>query len=152
MLKMSLLTKDLLYFQNSCLSMPKLQTYVKINYFNEEKAYLHKPISFIQRAFIAKFKLGILPIRIETGRFARPYLPENERTCLQCNSFSIENESHFALYCSKHFYIREAFINSLKMPIGFQSDEQFLKHLSTNALTIKPFGQYLIDCFTNRKN
>ena len=41
-------------------------------------------MSFIQRKFLAKCRLGCLPIRLETGRFCRPILAENERVCQVC--------------------------------------------------------------------
>ena len=39
------------------------------------------PLSFIKRRTISKLRLGILPIRLETARYLRPAVPENQRLC-----------------------------------------------------------------------
>ena len=49
------------------------------------------------RSLFAQFRLGILPIKIETGRFSRQEL-EN-RTCDVCTSGEIEDEVHFLCIC-----------------------------------------------------
>ena len=47
----------------------------------------------------AKFRCGVAPIRIETGRYDNTR--ENDRICPICNC-NIENETHVILYC--HMY------------------------------------------------
>ena len=44
------------------------------------------------------FRCGILPLHIETGRFARPKLPVEQRTCFHCTD-SVEDELHFLIDC-----------------------------------------------------
>ena len=57
--------------------MSKLRTYNRVAIFNAAKCYLTKPLSFIQSKFLAKLRLGVLGLRIETGRYERPRrLPE----------------------------------------------------------------------------
>ncbi len=41
-----------------------------------------------------------MPLRIETGRFSN--LKVEDRTCLICNSNSIENESHILFECESY--------------------------------------------------
>ena len=57
-----LLFKDQQKLKNSCV-MPKLRTYNLIAEFSSPKAYLLKPLSFLQRKSVAKLRLGVLPIR-----------------------------------------------------------------------------------------
>ena len=80
-----------------CLNSPKLRTFVEFKNFENTPSYITKPLSFIQRKFLAKIRLGCLEIRIETGRYARPRLPELSRVCQVCPNPSkkIENEFHF---------------------------------------------------------
>lgn len=75
-------------------------------------------MTFSQKYFLAKFRLGILPLRLKTGRYSRPPLPENERIFLQCigNKNSIENEIHLTFYCSKHDTLREALYCKIGSP------------------------------------
>ena len=65
----SLLKFDIEYFQNSCLSSPKLRTYVNMVDFSQENVYLYKPLSMTQKSNLAKFRLGSLPLRIETDHY-----------------------------------------------------------------------------------
>ena len=59
--------------------------------------YLISNMSKLERSHLAQFRFGILPIRIETGRFTR--LNISERVCQICNNGSIEDEIHFLLTC-----------------------------------------------------
>jgi hypothetical protein len=68
----SLNLKDQHLLENKCKNSPKLRTYNTITEFSSDKSYLSKPLSFVQRKFMAKLRLGVLPIRIETGRYERP--------------------------------------------------------------------------------
>ncbi len=46
-----------------------------------------------RRSIISHFRIGILPLHIETGRFRN--VKEDERNCHVCNNKDIENEFHF---------------------------------------------------------
>ena len=103
----SLLKSDIESYQNSCLKSPKLRTYINLVDFNQENVYLYKPLSLTQKSNLAKFRLGTLPLRIETDRYCRPVIPGKERICNQCtiNTFEgekpVESEIHFTLHCKK---------------------------------------------------
>ena len=97
------------------LNKPKLRTFLTIKDFEKVPAYITKPLSFIQRKFLAKCRLGCLPIRLETGRFCRPILAENERVSQVCleNGVTdyqykneIESEIHLLFNCNRYKYIR----------------------------------------------
>jgi hypothetical protein len=85
-----LLKKDQIKLENLCKKLPKPRTYNLISEFAADKSYLSKPLSFVQRKFLAKLRLGVLPIRIETGRYERPRKTEAERVCKQCSLSSPE--------------------------------------------------------------
>jgi len=57
------------------------------------------------RSLLAKFRCGILQLRIETGRFNQTKL--EERTCEICNTPEIEDEFHFLCVCNKYNNLRE---------------------------------------------
>ena len=46
---------------------------------------------------MAQFRCGILPLRLETGRFVGE--PEYQQICKMCDSGEVENELHFLLEC-----------------------------------------------------
>ena len=81
--------------------------------------HIGKPLSFIERKIISKLRLGILPIRIETARYIRPIMPENERVCY-CNSGQIESECHVLFSCSTYNDLRHVWLNKLCIPENFR--------------------------------
>ena len=80
----------------------------KLRYFNLYKyesgaeEYVLKNMSRRNRSLLAQFRMGILPLNVETGRFRRQEL--NERICNICNTGSVECEMH-VLCGMLHIYI-----------------------------------------------
>jgi len=58
---------------------------------------------------LSKFRCGVAPIRIETGRYEN--LKENERVCPFCNC--IEDEVHVLLYCNMYANVRKPYLIKL---------------------------------------
>ena len=73
--------------------MNKLRTYklFKDTYMYNIESYVKTVMPKCYRSALAKFRCGIAPIRIETGRYER--LPIEECLCPLCNK-CIENELH----------------------------------------------------------
>ena len=82
--------------------------------------HLYKPLSFIERKTLSKLRLGILPIRIETARFSRPVIPEQERVCY-CGSLEVESESHVLFNCKKYQNLRKIWLNSIFLQTDFRT-------------------------------
>ena len=57
--------------------------------------YVRMNLSKHERSLLCQFRSGILPLRIETGRYAGE--PFDNRTCRFCDLTSVENEKHFLL-------------------------------------------------------
>ena len=150
-MKTSLLSKDQSKWSHEAASLPKLRTYIGIADFSASKAYIYKPLSFIQRKFLAKFRLGVLPIQIETGIYERPKLLAAERICKICDSNTVEDETHFLLYCSKFDTLRETLISKVLDP-SFETMEskQKIKYLTSDSSMVKTTAQYIIDAFDIR--
>ena len=91
-------------------SKPKLRTYVKFKRNLLLEDYITHYTSKRCRSLVAQFRLGILPIHIETGRFTKT--PLNERICKICDLNEIEDEYHFLLSCPKYITPRETLYNS----------------------------------------
>ncbi len=62
--------------------------------------YLKCIMNFKHRSAIAKFRSGVAPIRLETGRYE--HLNADERVCHVCNT-EVESEEHVLTRC--HAYI-----------------------------------------------
>ena len=65
-----------------------------------------------EQSLISQLRLGILPLRIEKGRYSNSQ--EADHTCLICETNAIENEEHFLFDCN--FYSLER--SKLETDIG----------------------------------
>lgn len=85
----------------------KLRLYkcVKYEYVTEQYCKLILPPR--HRSAFCKFRCGVAPIRIETGRYEG--LPINERICPFCET--TENEYHVLFHCPVYCDIREKLFN-----------------------------------------
>ncbi len=63
--------------------------------------YVKAPLSRGERSAMAKCRMGVAPIKLETGRYTRT--PEDERLCVLCQLNEIESEEHVLIlspiYC-----------------------------------------------------
>ena len=96
------------------------------------------------RTIITRWRLSCHPLRIETGRYQRPALPRNERTCMICNI--LENEHHALFVCPAHTFIRLHYANILS---SYTTVQSILHPNSTeDANTI---GKYILEIEGNMK-
>ena len=58
-----------------------------------------------ERSTMCQLRSGILPLRIETGRYIGE--PAEKRLCRFCPQNSVENETHFTLYCNLYDELRQ---------------------------------------------
>ena len=58
-------------------------------------------------------RLGILPIHLETARYLRPLVPEEQRLCY-FNNREPESEFHVLFICDKYSNLRQLWMNKLK--------------------------------------
>lgn len=85
-------------FWNSEISnIPNLRTYALFKKVFGRENYVVLDMPKYLRSILAQFRCGILPLRIEMGRYHGE--PVEERICTFCCKNSIENEIHFLLHC-----------------------------------------------------
>ena len=144
-LQKSLLEKDQVKWEADSRRLPKLRTFILFKDFKQSASYLTKPLSFFQRKSLAKLRLGILSLHIETGRYFRPRLPAEERLCKICNSGEIEDESHFLLKCQKYNFERHLLIHKLPNPNTFftLTDKDKLDLLLNNSYLAKSTSKFI---------
>ena len=87
----------------------KLRTYKGYKHTFGTENYLKVNLDRSERSFISQFRLRILPLRIETGRFNRT--PLEERLCTLCNSEAVEDENHFLYECEKYQVERKSLMD-----------------------------------------
>ena len=122
--------------------------------FHTTPSYISKPLSFVQRKFLAKLRLGCLEIRIETGRYARPRLPEEARICQICQNQgqTPEDEVHFLFNCETYESERSAWLSSLVKPENFSilPTSEKLKTVLNCDQNVKKTAQYVINIYDKR--
>jgi len=74
----------------------KLRTYRTFKTTIAPENYVLHPLPRSHRSALAKFRCGVAPLKLETGRYAN--LPISERVCFNCIN-QVEDESHVLLHC-----------------------------------------------------
>ena len=90
---------------------PKLRTYVLFKEALGTEDYIKLCSSRRKRSLLAQFRMGILPIALETGRFRN--LAIADRLCVLCNLQAVEDELHFLCVCSLYNDIRRDMFENL---------------------------------------
>ena len=142
----SLYKKQQILVENVCRNKPKLRTFVTFKDFKSISPHVYKPLSFLERKTISKTRLGILPIRLETARYLRPVVPEEQRLCY-CNSGEPESEFHVLFICEKYSNLKQLWMNRLTKPDNFDAmskPDQF-KIVLNEPRNVKYTAQFLID-------
>jgi hypothetical protein len=103
-------------WKEEILAKPKLRTYTNFKSEYTTEPYLEMNINRAHRSYLAQFRCGILPIRIEVGRFKGEDV--SERICEFCDLGKIEDEYHFLIECCKYNDARDALF-------GFISEREF---------------------------
>ena len=101
---------------------------------------------------MAKLRLGILPLRMESGRYEHPKLVSNQRLCQQCLLGEVEDEEHFMLVCPKHSFRRDKLLSNIENLTDFNAmrNSAKLNFLLNDNGIVKASSQYIIDSFSAR--
>jgi hypothetical protein len=70
----------------------------------------HSHLTRAQRSALAKFRCGVAPIRLETGRFEG--LPVQMRLCQLCGADEVETEAHALICCNAFDDLRSPLFNA----------------------------------------
>lgn len=132
---------------------PKLRTYLLFKDKFETSSYLIGMKNRVNRSLYAKFRLGILQLEVESGRFNQT--PLEERICKLCNLNAIENELHFLCTCPQYAELRQGLYNYVSMVCPefnvFSTIEKF-KFLLSNDNFTKNVITYLSNAWRKRKS
>jgi len=138
-------------WENEIKHLKKLRTFVIFkNTFKQEK-FLSVHMLRKERSLFAQYRLGILPLRIETGRYRGE--KEEERICMLCTRKVVENEKHFLFDCPLYYNERETLCNFVlgRYPT-FNSLDVNGKLSVLMTQFIKPTARFISNAFTKRKN
>ena len=91
-------------WEHEVANMPKLRTYrlFKTDFKCEE--YVSTNLAKYERSVLCQLRTGILPLRIETGRYVGE--PIERRVCKFCDLGTTEDEIHFIMTCDLYDQIR----------------------------------------------
>ena len=128
-----------------CADLPKLRTYIlfKQSYMTEEYVKIN------ERSVLAQFRLGILPIRIETGRFIGERI--EDRLCRMCDQNQIENKIHFMFHCSLYNEIKHTVLSCLYEETIISKTDNEKLYLLMNQYPRKT-GKYLVTSLERRNH
>ena len=136
---------------NSINNKPKLRTYVTFKHNFETESYVNNYMSRTHRSMLAQFRLGILPLHIETGRFKN--IAIENRLCTFCNSNSIEDEFHFLMACPNYNELRKTLFTSIShLHDGFADSEDKAKFIFINSHCQKQLAIYLCKAWEKRQS
>ena len=137
-------------WSSDCEQSAKLRTYRTFKSQFVSESYLYLNLSRSERSLYVQFRCGILPLRIETGR----YVGESpaQRLCVLCNTNVVEDECHFLVSCPKYSSLRnrvfEVIINSSSY-IALSDNDKMLYLLRQYE---KKVIKFITEAFCIRKN
>ena len=102
--------------------------------------YLDRPVNYIYKPYITRYRICAHNLNIETGRFYK--IDRCARLCTNCDHRAIEDEYHFILECPKYVDIRNKYIKTYywKRPSSFK----LVQLLSVrNLKELNNLGKYL---------
>ena len=129
----------------------KLCTYRTYKSSFETETYVKVLMPFAWRSSIAKFRTGVAPLRLETGRYEG--LAVNQRTCFNCNE-NVESEQYVLLKCPLYEDLQQTIFNqTFNINTGFYSlsDEEKLIFLFTSKDMIKTVAKTCKDVLDRRR-
>ena len=133
-------------WEHHCSTKDKLRTY---RIFKQEMAvasHLNCNLPKYPRSLISQLRLGVLPLRIETGRFVR--LAEADRLCQVCSTDSVENEYHFLFECNEYTEYREEFETAIDANLTQLTLQEKFDKVFSHPHSL---GRYMILAYKKRR-
>jgi len=128
----------------------KLRTYNLFKCDFECEEYVSKNFIRKNRALIAQFRSGTLPLQIEIGRFRN--IPVENRTCYVCIG-KIEDEFHMLCECTLYNDLRSLLFGKISAEDqGFVNMDIFQKFIQICGNHQRHLGNFLVKAMDIRKN
>ena len=132
--------RDLFNDTNNIVNGNKLRTYRLYKNTVKTEKYLRLQIPKRVRRTVALFRSGSLPLAIETGRYARPRIPIDDRLCKHCDINEVESERHFMMVCPLYDDMRfELFEKAKTVMNDFETldiNSKFLRLMSCDEIQL----------------
>ena len=132
----------------------KLRTYKTFKGAFDTESYVKQIMPFPFRSALAKFRCGVAPIRIETGRYGSNRIPVNERVCFYCTNED-EYEFHVLMKCPLYHDLREELMDNANGVISnfySMSDIEKFKELLSHECIVKSTAKTLYNVLQRHKS
>ncbi len=138
-------------WSDNCVNMTKLDLYKQIKTTFETEKYLMLNIDRYEKSLLSQLRYGILPLRVETGRFVNE--KRCERICTLCNNGNIEDQIHFLFYCKLYDTQRdELFIKARNYIDGWDNLTDVMKLSALFKNLTRTLGKFVKNIFLLRRN
>jgi len=128
-------------------TQPKLRTYRVFKTTFKCEDYVTMDLIKHERSILTQFRCGILPIRIETGRYVGE--APDQRLCVFCNRNAVEDERHLLFFCDMYNELRSQVFGDIIDRLGSVSVEDKLTSLVTNH--VRKTARFLTKAYTIRR-
>lgn len=157
----NLKTKYVSYWQQHLLVNPnnpdggKLSLYRKYKTTFTAETYLVDIRTFKHRQALTKLRISNHKLLVETGRYAVPLIPREQRFCPRCQPANIvEDECHFLLSCPTFSLTRDLIIwaNTSDNIKSLSSVNQFIYLVNAEGDTIRLVAKFISQAFDLRQD
>ncbi len=132
----------------------KLRTYRNFKAVFQTEDYVKLVDVRAQRRALAQFRLGVAPIRLETGRYERGrHLPVDQRTCYVCTN-AVESELHVIIDCPLYTDFREdlfSYCNDANPQFNDMVDLEKLNFVLSSPFVAKTSAKFLSNVLKRRR-
>ena len=127
----------------------KLRLYRNIKKDCNVEKYVKLNLTQSQRSLLCQLRIGVLPLRVETGRYIN--LKVEDRICEQCNLNSVEDELHFLFHCTLYEEERVNFYSNIdNRAFIHMADIDKLEYLCNEKPRL--LAKYIVNNFEKRKS
>jgi hypothetical protein len=137
-------------WSNNVANIPKLRTYRLFKTEFSQELYVNLNLKRQERSLLAQLRCGILPLRVETGRYVGE--PLEQRLCRMCNSGSVEDEVHFVLNCELYKDIRDRSFNECLRDTQFLNKSDVDKFVYLVKIIPRKLAKYITLAYLKRRN
>ncbi len=104
-----------------------------------------------EKSLLSQLRYGILPLRVETGRFVNE--KHCDRICTFCNSGNVEDQIHFLFHCNLYDNHRENLNTKARNIVeGWDNLSDIDKLIVLYKDMTRIFGKYVKNIFLLRRN
>jgi hypothetical protein len=131
----------------------KLRFYRLFKQTFEVEEFVRINLNSSHRSLLSQLRYGILPLKIETGRYNKT--PVNERLCQFCTGGHVESENHFVFECEFYEILREEFymyLNNIVDDFITLNYGDRLQVIFSKSCIIRKFAVYIEKCYKKRSS